>query len=82
MRATETGITRGKIGRCPTSVKVGTGRRPTSAIVAATRAICSGEASTCAWPIALSPSWRASVRLAGGTALSAAIGTGEGALKP
>jgi len=81
LRATLTGITRGKrLGR--TSEKVGTGRRPTSAIVAATRAICSGEASTCAWPIALSPSSKASVRSPAGIVLSAAIGIVEGELKP
>ena len=63
--------------------RVGIGRRPPSAIVAATSVISSAEVSTLPWPIAEEPtsSGRRS-SLAEGILLSAAPGIDGGWLKP
>ena len=61
---------------------VGIGRRPPSAIVAATSVIVSGVACTRPWPIADGPSSASLSRLLGGTDGSSAPGIEDGWLKP
>ena len=85
VRATDALLTNGPPPRAGTALgsKVGWGRWPPSAIVAATVAISSALACTSPWPIAVEPmsSWPW-ICAAGGSVLSTAPGTPGLWLKP